>query len=54
MSPPTLAEFFDGRAEDSRCMEVRATMDGNDTSRLRENAAGLIVRVAPLDGFLQV
>jgi len=54
LSPLTLAELFEGQAEDTRCQGVRATMDGNDKSRIREDANGLLVRVAPLDGSLQV
>ena len=54
LSPMTLAELLEGQAEDTRCQEVRAAMDGNDKSRIREDANGLLVRVAPLDGSLQV
>jgi len=54
LSPRTQAEFLEVQAEDSRCTKVRATMDGNENSRFREESAGLLVLVAPLDGSLQV
>ena len=41
LSPLTLAELLEGQAEDTRCQEVRAAMDGNDKSRIREDANGL-------------
>jgi len=31
LSPLTLAELLEGHAEDGRCKEVRAAMDGNDS-----------------------
>ena len=50
LSPLTLAELHEGQAEDGRCKEVRAAMDGNDKSRFREDPNGLFVRTAPMDG----
>jgi len=43
----TLAELLEGKAEDGRCKEVRAAMDGNDKSRFHEDPNGLLVRTAP-------
>jgi len=54
LSPLTLAELLEGQAEDGRCKEVRATMDGNDKSRFRDDPNGLLVRTVPLDGVAQV
>jgi len=54
LAPLTLAELLEGQAEDGRCKEVRAAMDGNDKSRFREDPNGLLVRTAPLDGAAQV
>ena len=54
LSPLTLAELLERQAEDDRCKEVRAAMDGNDKSRFREDPNGLLVRTAPLDGATQV
>ena len=50
----TLAKLLEGKAEDGRCKEVRAAMDGNDKSRFREDPNGLLVRTAPLDGAAKV
>jgi len=50
----TLAELLEGQAEDGRCKEVRAAIDGNDKSRFREDPNGPLVRTAPLDGAAQV
>jgi len=54
LSPLTLAELLEGQAEDGRCKEVRAAMDGNDKSRFHEDPNGLLVRTALLDGAAQV
>jgi len=53
-APLTLAELFEGQAEDGRCKEVRAAMDGNDKSRFHDDPNGLLVRTALLDGAAQV
>jgi len=49
-----LVQLLEGQAEDGRCKEVRAAMDGNDKSRFHEDPNGLLVRTAPLDGAGQV
>jgi len=54
LAPLTLAELLEGQAEDGRCKEVRAAIDGNDKSRFHEDPNGLRVRTAPLDGAAQV
>jgi len=54
LSPLTLAELFEGQAEDGRCKEVRAAMDSSDKYRFHEDPDGLLVRAAPLDGATQV
>jgi len=50
----TLAELLEGQAEDGRCKEVRAAMDGNDKSLFREDLNGLLVRTATLYGAAHV
>jgi len=50
----TLAELLEEKAEDKRCKEVRAAMDGNDKWRFHEDPNGLLVRTVPLDGAAQV
>jgi len=47
LGPLTPAELLEGQAEDGRCKEVRAAMDGNDKSRFHEDPNGLLVRTAP-------
>jgi len=54
LGPLTLAELLEGQAEDGRCKDVRAAMDGNDKARFHEDPNGLLVRAAPLDGAAQV
>lgn len=54
LSPLTVEELLEGQAEDPRCQEIRAEMDGNDKSRFREDTNGLLVRIAPLDDAVQV
>jgi len=54
LSPLKLSEFLEGKAEDVRCKDVRATMDGNEKSQFREDPNGLLVRTSPLDGAAQV
>jgi len=54
LSHLTLAELLGGQADDGWCKEVRAAMDGNDTSRLREDPNGPLVRTAPADRAAQV
>jgi len=54
LAPLTLAELLEGQAEDGRCKEVRAAMDGNYKSRFHEDPNCLLVRTAPLDGAAQV
>jgi len=54
LSPLTLAEVLEGQAEDGRCEEVRAAMDGSDKSLSHEDPNGLLVRVEAWDGATQV
>lgn len=54
LSPLSVEELLEAQAEDPRCHEVRREMDGNAKSRFQEDPRGLLVRVAPLDGALQV
>ena len=53
LSPLTLTELLEGKAADERCKVVRREIDGNLKSRFCEDANGLLVRVASLDGAIQ-
>jgi len=52
--PVTLARMLAAQKEDQRSREVREKMDQNTHSRFSETKEGLLVRVAPLDGAVQV
>jgi len=54
LAPLTLAELLEGPAEDGRCKEVRAAMDGNDKSRFHDDPNGLLMRTVLLYGAAQV
>jgi len=52
--PVTLARMLAAQKEDQRSQELRDRMDQNTHSRFSETKEGLLVRVAPLDGAVQV
>jgi len=54
LSPLTLVELLEGQAEYGRCSEVRAAMESNDKSPLREDPNDLLVRTSSLEGAAQV
>jgi len=50
----TLARMLAAQKEDQRCHYIRDKMDQNKHSRFSETKEGLLVRVAPLVGAVQV
>jgi len=52
--PVTLARMLAAQKEDQRNQELRDWMDQNTQSRFSETKEGLLARVAPLDGAVQV
>jgi len=52
--PVTLAHVLAAQKEDQRCQDLRDKMEEDEHSRLSETKEGLLVRVAPLDGAVQV
>ena len=50
----TLAKFLEGTAEDGRCKNAPSSMERSDESRFHEDANGLVVRAAPLEGAAHV
>jgi len=52
--PVTLARMLAAQKVDQRCQELRDKMDQIEHSRFSETKEGLLVRVSPLDGAVQV
>jgi len=52
--PVTLARMLATQKEEQRCKDLRDKMDQNEHSRFSETNEGLLVRIAPLDGDVQV
>jgi len=52
--PVTLARMLAAQKEDQRSQDLRDRMDQDTHSRFSETKKGLLVRVAPLDGAVQV
>jgi len=52
--PFTLERMLAVQKEDQRCQDLRDKMDQNQHSRFSDTKEGLLVRVAPLDGAVQL
>jgi len=52
--PVSLARMLAAQKEDQRSQDLRDRVDRNPHSRFSEAKEGLLVRVAPLDGAVQV
>jgi len=52
--PVTLAPMLAAQKEGQRCQHLRDKMDQNEHLRFTETKEGLLVRVAPLDGAVQM
>jgi len=52
--PDALARIPAAQKEDQRCQDLRDEMDQNKHSRFSETKEGLLVRLTPLDGAVQV
>jgi len=53
-NPDTLARMLDAQNDDQRCQDLRHKTDQSQHSLCSETKEGLLVRVAPLDGAIQV